>query len=143
MGGLNLNRDILRRYNPAYHGVPGRRGGVLSPKLTIPIPLGLIHALKDSAAYDIHASYFNAVELANLVLNPPLYLEIKKAPLDTNDVTFTVGRNALAVDLGKARELVPTDRLGMGSATRFLDIGPTIKGLHVGVLGFFQEDAGF
>jgi hypothetical protein len=143
MGGLSLNRDNLRRYNPAYRAVPDRRGGVLSPKLTIPIPLGLISALKDSAAYNIHAANFSAVALANLVLNPPLYLEIKKAPLDTNDVTFTIGRNALAVDLGRAKELVPTDRLGIGSSTRFLDIGPTIKGLHIGVLGFFQEDAGF
>ena len=142
MGGLSLNRDNLRRYNPAYRAVSGRRGGVLSPKLTIPIPLGLISALKDSVAYNIHAANFSAVALANLVLNPPLYLEIKKAPLDTNDVTFTIGRNALAVDLGRARELVPLDRLGIGSSTHFLDIGPTIQGLHIGVVGFFQEDAG-
>ncbi len=143
MGGLSLTRDgNLRRYNPAYRAVPDHRGVGGGAKLTIPIPLGVLQALKDSAAFDVHASYFNAIELANKVLNPPLYLEVKKAPIPTNDVTFTVGRNALVVDLGSARRLVPTDEIGIGGSSRFFDIGPTIKGVHIGVLAFLQEDAG-
>src|SRR3989449_69013 len=143
MGGVSLARDgTLRRYNPAYRAVPDHRGGGRA-KLTIPIPLGLLQALKDSAAFDVHASYFNAVELANKVLNPPLYLEVKKAPIPSNDVTFTVGRNALVVDLGKAQRLVPTDEIGFGSSSRFLDLGITIHGVHAGVLAFLQEDVGF
>ncbi len=143
MGGVSLTRGgNLRRYNPAYRAVPDHGGGGRA-KLTIPIPLGLLQALKDSAAFDVHKSYFNALELANLILNPPLYLEVKKAPAPSTDVTFTVGRNALVVDLGNARQLVPTDEIGIGSSSRFLDIGPTIHGVHVGVLAFIQEDAGF
>ena len=143
MGGVSLTRDgTLRRYNPAYRAVPDHRGGGRA-KLTIPIPLGLLQALKDSAAFDVHASYFNAVELVNKVLNPPLYLEVKKAPIPSNDVTFTVGRNALVVDLGKAQQLVPTDEIGFGSSSRFLDLGITIHGVHAGVLAFLQEDVGF
>ena len=56
MGGLSLSRDgSLRRYNPAYRAVPGRRVG--AARLTIPIPLGLLQALKDSAAFDFDSSY--------------------------------------------------------------------------------------
>ena len=143
MGGVSLTRDgNLRRYNPAYRAVPDHGGGGRA-KLTIPIPLGVLQAVKDSAAFNVHKSYFNAVELANLILNPPLYLEVRKAPAPSTDVTFTVGRNALVVDLGNARQLVPTDQIGIGSSSRFLDIGPTIHGVHVGVQAFLQEDAGF
>ena len=143
MGGVSLTRDgNLRRYNPAYRAVPDHGGGGRA-KLTIPIPLGVLQAVKDSAAFNVHKSYFNAVELANLILNPPLYLEVRKAPAPSTDVTFTIGRNALVVDLGNARQLVPTDQIGIGSSSRFLDIGPTIHGVHVGVQAFLQEDAGF
>jgi hypothetical protein len=143
MGGLSLSRDgNLRRYNPAYRAVPrGKMSG--APKFTIPIPLGLIAALKDSAAFDFDSSYWNPIELANVILNPPLYLEIKKAPTPTNDVTFTIGRNALIIDLGKAQQLVPTDVIGIGGSSRFLDLGIGIKGVHVGVMAFLQDEAGF
>jgi hypothetical protein len=142
MGGLSLSRDgNLRRYNAAYRAVPNRHGD--HAKLTIPIPLGLIQALKDSAAFDFDSSYFNPLELANLILNPPLFLEVRKAPTATNDVTFTIGRNALVIDLGAARQLVPTDAIGLGGSSRFLDLGLTIKGVHAGVMAFLQEDIGF
>jgi len=142
MAGVSLGRDgSLSRYNPAYPAVPARTGR--SAKVTIPIPLGLFQVLKDSAAFDFDSSYFNAIQLVNYVLHPPLFLEIKKVPTFTNDVEFTIGRDSLIVDLGKASQLVPTDRFGFGGSSRLADIGVTIKGVHVGVLLWEAHDIGF
>lgn len=142
MAGVSLSRDgALSRFNPAYSAVPAREGR--SAKVTIPIPLGLIQALKDSQAFDVKSSYFNPIALANYVLHPPLFLEVKKVPTPTNDVEFTIGRDSLIVDLGSARQLVPTDRFGFGGTSRLADIGVTIKGLHIGVLVWEEHDIGF
>jgi hypothetical protein len=142
MGGVSLGRDgTLSRYNPAYHAVPSREGR--TAKLTIPIPLGLIQALKDSAAFDIHQTYFNPIALADYILHPPLFLEVKKVPTPTNNVEFTIGKDQLLVDLGASAQLVPTDRFSFGGESRLMDIGPTIKGVHVGVLVWEDHEVGF
>lgn len=142
MAGVSLSRDgALSRYNPAYHAVPQRAGR--SAKFTIPIPLGLFQVLKDSAAFDIHKSYFNPIALADYILHPPLYYEIKKVPEPTNNVEFTIGKDSLVVDLGASSQLVPTDRFSFGGSSRLMDIGPTIKGFHVGVLLWEDHEVGF
>ncbi len=142
MAGVSLSRDgALSRYNPAYHAVPQREGR--SARFTIPIPLGLFQALKDSAAFNFHKSYSNPVALANYVLHPPLYYEIKKVPEPTNNVEFTIGKDSLVVDLGASAQLVPTDRFSFGGESRLLDIGPTIKGFHVGLVGWEDHEVGF
>jgi hypothetical protein len=142
MAGVSLGRDgSLGRYNPAYHAVPSQSGR--TAKLTIPIPLGLFQVLKDSAALHPGKSYFNAVALADYILHPPLFYEIKKAPTPTNDVEFTIGRDLLIADLGASGQLVPTDRFGFGGASRLMDLGPTIKGLHAGVLVWEDHEVGF
>lgn len=142
MAGVSLSRDgALGRYNPAYAAVPQRQGR--GAKLTIPIPLGLFHALKDSSAFDFDSSYFNPIALANDILHPPIFLEIKKVPTPTNDVEFTIGIDSLIVDLGSATQLVPTDRFGFGGESRLMDIGATIKGVHLGVLVWEDHEVGF
>ncbi|HET7379789.1 MAG TPA: hypothetical protein VFJ24_07100 [Gaiellales bacterium] len=142
MAGVSLSRDgALSRFNPAYHAVPRRAGR--SAKFTIPIPLGLFQVLKDSAAFDTHKSYFNPIALADYVLHPPLFYEIKKVPEPTNNVEFTIGKDSLVVDLGASAQLVPTDRFSFGGSSRLMDIGPTIKGLHVGVLLWEDHEVGF
>ena len=142
MAGVSLSRDgALGRFNPAYHAVPAREGR--TAKLTIPIPLGLFQALKDSTAFDFDSSYFNPIALANYILHPPIFLEIKKVPTPTNDVEFTIGRDSLIVDLGSAAQLVPTDRFGFGGTSRLADLGVTIKGVHVGVLVWEDHEVGF
>ncbi len=142
MAGVSLSRDgALGRFNPAYHAVPAREGR--TAKLTIPIPLGLFQALKDSTAFDFDSSYFNPIALANYILHPPIFLEIKKVPTFTNDVEFTIGRDSLIVDLGSASQLVPTDRFGFGGTSRLADLGVTIKGVHVGVLVWEDHEVGF
>jgi hypothetical protein len=142
MAGVSLGRDgALGHYNAAYRAVPDRQGR--GAKLTIPIPLGLIQVLHDSAAFDFDSSYFNPVALANYILHPPIFLEVKKPPTPTNDVEFTIGRDSLIVDLGSSAQLVPTDRFGFGGESRLSDIGPTIKGVHLGVLIWEDHEVGF
>ncbi len=142
MAGVSLSRDgALGRFNPAYPAVPARQGR--GAKVTIPVPLGLFQVLKDSAAFDFNKSYFNPIALANYILHPPLFYEIKKTPTPTNDVEFTIGRDSLIVDLGSAAQLVPTDRFGFGGESRLMDIGLTIKGVHIGALVWEDHEVGF
>ena len=151
MGGVSLNRDgNLRRFNPAYRAVKNR-AGTGGAKMTVPVPLGLIKFfhdhpishLGDDPLFNPDSAAFNPVELVNLVFNLPIFLEIKKAPTPTNDVEFTVGRNALVVDLGAARVLIPEDEFGLGASSRLLDPGISIKGFRFSVLAFEQHDVGF
>ncbi len=150
MGGVSLDRSgDLRKYNPAYRAVPARDGGGQA-KLTIPIPLGLIPFLRDhpisgwgdDPVFNPDSSAFNPIELANLFLNPPLFLEVRKVPTPTNDVEFTIGKNELIIDLGDAQVLVPADELGFGGQSRLLDVGFGAKGFRVGVTGWVHHDVG-
>ena len=153
MGGVSLTRDgNLRRFNPAYRAVKNRAdAGGGGPKFTIPVPLGLIQFLKDhpinqwdtDPLFDPDSAAFNPVELMNLVLNPPIFYEVRKVPVPTNDVEFTIGKNALVVDLGAAQVLIPEQEFGLGSTSRLLDMGFGFAGFNVGVMGFLQYEVGF
>jgi len=151
MGGVSLTRDgNLRRYNPAYRALKNRAGSG-NAKLTIPVPLGLIqffhdhpiNKLGDDPMFNPDSAAFNPVQLVNLVFNLPIFLEVRKAPTPTNDVTFTVGRNAFALDLGAAQVLIPEDQFGLGGTSRLLDVGFGIKGFRFGVQGFENHDIEF
>ena len=151
MGGVSLNRDgNLRRYNPAYRAVKERAGGG-NAKVTIPVPLGLIQFFKDhpinklgdDPMFNPDSAAFNPIKLANLIFNLPIFLEVRKAPTPTNDVEFTVGRNAFAIDLGAAQVLIPEDKFGLGGTSRLLDVGIGIKGFRFAVVGFENHDVGF
>lgn len=151
MGGLSMERTgSLRRYNPAYRAVKDR-AGTGGPKVTIPVPLGLIQFLKDhpinqldtDPMFNPNSTAFNPIAVMNLVLNLPIFLEIKKAPTPTNDVEFTVGKNTFIVDLGAAQVLIPTDEFGLGGSSRLLDMGFGIKGFRLSVLGFEEHEVGF
>ena len=151
MGGVSLTRDgNLRRYNPAYRAVKARPGSG-NAKLTIPVPLGLIQFFHDhpinklsrDPMFNPDSTAFNPIEVVNLIFNLPIFLEVKKAPTPTNDVTFTIGRNAFVLDLGAAQVLIPEDEFGLGGSSRLLDMGFGIKGFRFGVQGFENHDLGF
>src|SRR5438132_370278 len=126
LGGLGLDQGSLRRYNAAYRAVPGRAGQRGQPKVTIPIPLGLIQFfhdhpisnIKNDPAFNHDSAGFNPVELLNTFLNPPLFLEVKKAPTPTNDVVFGIGKDSLRVTLGLTAQLVPQDQCVIGDSSR-------------------------
>jgi hypothetical protein len=152
MGGLSLDRSgNLSRFNAAYRVAPPRSGPSGQPKVTIPIPLGLIQFFKDhpisqlgdDPIFDPKSPQFNPVELLNVVLNPPLSLEVKKAPTPTNDVSFGIGRDSLRVNLGETAKLVPEDQFGLGGSSRLLDPGISIKGVRISVMGWLHHDLRF
>ncbi len=150
MGGLTLGRSgSLERYNPAYRAVSERADRRGQPKVTIPIPLGLIqffhdhpHISKDPA-FNRDSAGFNPILVANTLLNLPLYLEVKKAPTPTNDVAFTIGQDSLMVNLGAAAKLVPEDQFGISGSSRPLEPGFGYKGVRIGVMGWLHEKAEF
>ena len=152
MGGVSLSRDgNVRRYNPAYRAVKNRSGVSGAPKFSIPIPLGLIDFLKDhpiggwgdDPLFNPDSAAFNPFELMDLIFNPPIFYEIRKPPTPTNDVEFTIGKNAFVVDLGGAQVLIPEQEFGLGTTSRLLDLGGGFGGFHIGVIGFLQYDIGF
>lgn len=152
MGGVSLSRDgNVRRYNPAYRAVKNRSDVSGAPKFSIPVPIGLIQFLKDhppgqwdtDPLFDPDSAAFNPFELMNLVFNPPIFYEVKKAPTPTNDVEFTIGKNAFVVDLGAAQVLIPEQEFGLGTTSRLLDFGFGFGGFNIGVMGFLQYEVGF
>ncbi len=152
MGGVSLSRDgNIRRYNPAYRAIKNRSNVTGAPKFAIPVPLGLIDFLhkhpinqwSHDPTFNPDSSAFNPIELMNFVFNPPIFYEVRKAPAPTNDVEFTIGKNALVVDLGAAQVLIPEQEFGLGTTSRLLDLGVGVAGFHVGVMGFLQYDVGF
>src|SRR2546427_5187780 len=119
MGGVSVGRSgSVSRFNAAYRAVPARSGLEGQPKVTIPIPLGLIQFfhdhpishLGDDPTFNPDSTGFNPVEILNLALNLPLFYEVKKAPTPTNDVTIGIGENFFQVNLGQSAMLVPLDR---------------------------------
>jgi hypothetical protein len=147
MGGLSLGRSgNLERYNAAYRAVPARTGGWGEPKVTIPIPLGIIQFLHDhpnissDPAFKPGSVGFNPVLTVNTLLNLPLYLEVKKAPTPANNVFVGIGKDSLRINLGQAATIVPQDAFGIGGSSRVLDPGIDIKGVRVSVLGWLHDD---
>src|SRR5260370_25254201 len=142
MGGLFLGRSAaLTRYNPAYRAVPAHGARHGEPKVTIPIPLGLIQFFHDHPLSNLShdptfnpdsVGKFNPVVLLNTILTPPLYLEVKKAPTPTNDVVFGIGKDSLRANLGLLAQLVPQDQFGVSGSGRPLHPGPDIKGVRAG-----------
>lgn len=150
MGGVSLGRDNrLERFNAAYRSVPKRAGVSHGPKFTIPIPLGLIQFLSDHSLsskdplFNPDSAAFNPIELVNLILNPPLFYELKKAPTPTNDVAVGIGRDSLQIDLGAAQTLVPADQFGIAGSSRPIDIEPGFKGFRAGVMIWLHDDLEF
>lgn len=152
MGGVSLSRDgNVQRYNPAYRAVKNRSQATGAPKFAIPIPLGLIQFFKDhpisqlgdDPLFNPDSTRFNPFELANILFNPPIFYEVRKAPTPTNDVEFTIGKNQLILNLGGATVLIPEQSFGIGTTSRLLDAGFGIAGFNIGVMGFLEYDARF
>jgi hypothetical protein len=131
--------------------VKDRADGGGAPKFTIPVPLGLITFLKDhpinqwdtDPLFNPDSAAFNPIELSNLIFNPPIFYEVRKAPTPTNDVEFTLGRNQLIINLGAARVLIPEQEFGLGSTSRLLDMNFGFAGFNIGVMGFLHYEVGF
>ena len=150
MGGVSLGRDgNARRYNPAYRAVKNRSaGGTGQPKITIPVPIGLydffrehpINQLTHDPTFDPNSPTFNPIELVNLILNPPIFVDIRRPPAPTNDVEFTVGKNQLIMNLGQTRVIIPDQSFGLGTSGRLLDMGFNVGGFNASIMAFVHYD---
>src|SRR5204863_7829404 len=97
IGGLSIDRTgNLRRYNAAYRAVPARVGQPSEPKLTIPIPLGLVRFFRDhpllrldeDPTFNPSSPGFNAAEMVNFALNPPLLCGLSERPARARDAVL-------------------------------------------------------
>ena len=152
MAGVHMRRaQGLDRYNPAYRAVPDQAtpdGVSQSAKLTLPIPLGLIPFLQehpiggwdDDPLFDTDSPSFNPFALLDIVLHPPIFLQIKKVPPPVNDVEFTIGKNELIVDLGATQRMIPADQFGTGVTGRPVDFGFGVKGVRAGVHAWMRYE---
>jgi hypothetical protein len=119
-----------------------------APKITIPIPIGLydffrehpINQLTHDPAFHPDSAAFNPVELLNLVLNPPIFLDIRRPATPTNNVEFTIGKNQLIMNLGQTRVIIPDQSFGVGTSGRLLDMGFNVGGFNASVMGFVHYD---
>src|SRR5439155_1527390 len=152
MGGVSLSRDgNARSYNPAYRAVKNRNHVAGAPKFSIPVPIGLIDFFKKhpinqlghDPMFSPESAAFNPAALLNVIFNPPIFYDVKKAPTPTNDVQVKIARDSLIVDLGATKVLIPEQDFGLGTTSRLLDAGVGFAGFHVGVMGFLQYDVKF
>ena len=134
-----IGAETQVRYNAAYRVVPNRVGGLRAPKATIPLPLGVIQLINDSSVWDTDSSYWNPLSVINYILHPPLYLEIKRPPVPTNDVEFFIGRNELIVDLGETQQLVP-ESYEIGGSARLFNVGVDVGPVNIGAMSWVHNE---
>lgn len=92
--------------NVAYRAVPK------APKSgwALPLPIGLIPILADPPELDPDSPDFNIYELANLLYNPPWNLQLSSPETPSSDITVTIGKNHLAMDLGDVKDAFPRNQ---------------------------------
>ena len=134
-----MNTGTFLRYNVAYRALPPHAISGPQAKATIPIPLGLVQLLRDSTVWDTDSSYYNPLQVVNYILNPPLYLEVKKAPTPTNDVEFYIARNELIIDLGASRAVVP-ESFELGGTIRPFNLGAGFGGFRVALMSWVNNE---
>lgn len=134
-----IGAETQVRYNAAYRAVPQRVFGLRNPKATIPLPLGVVQLINDSSVWDTDSSYFNPISVINYILHPPVYLEIKRPPVPTNDVEFFIGRNELIVDLGESQQLVP-DNYELGGSARLFNVDVAVGPVWIGGMSWVHNE---
>ena len=106
MGGVVVRGGAgLSSANVAYRAVPaeppeGRQ---------IPLPLGLVQLAAHPPVFSVSDSSFNAFELANYLYELPWNVRLSASPAPSSDVSVSLGRNALAVNLGDLAKAIPGD----------------------------------
>ena len=104
MGGVTLRGGTgLTSANVAYRAVPseppeGRQ---------IPLPLGIAQLAANPPVLALSDSNFNAFELANLLYELPWNVRLGANPAPSTDISVSLGRNTLAVNLGDLANTIP------------------------------------
>jgi hypothetical protein len=120
MGGV-LTSDVGDHTgsNIAFRAVPKGTGGSSS----IPLPLGLIQYLSDHPTFDSKDSTFNIYEIANVLLNPPLTIQIHKPSDVSGDISVYVAQDSLKVDLADVKRVIPEHSFKQGGVYHIGGIG--------------------
>lgn len=106
--------------NPAYSVVPGRN---LPWEGAIPLPLGLITLLDSPQELNPNDPAFDPIRLANVVVNPPLHLElIRPTPLN-GDITIDLGQEHMRVYWEDAHLFLPKEPLNLGGRLERFSLG--------------------
>lgn len=121
MGGVSPPRPgRLSGENPAYAIVPERdsRWGN-----AIPLPFGLFTLLDHPEEFNPNDDAFDPVRLGNLILNPPIHLELREpTPMD-GDIVLDLGQEHLRVYWEDAHLILPQDPLNMGGRLERFSLG--------------------
>ena len=120
MGGV-VTSDVgdFTGSNIAFRAVPKGVGGSGS----IPLPLGLIQYLGDHPTFDSKDSLFNIYEIANVILNPPLTIQLSKPSEVSGDISIFVAQDSLRVDLADVKRVIPENSMKQGGVIHVLGIG--------------------
>mgnify|MGYP001607896462 FL=1 len=111
MGGVVTSDNGDRTgVNIAFRAVPQSREGTAA----IPLPLGLIQFAGDHPTFDSGDSTFNIYEIMNVVLNPPLTIQIKKPETVSGDISVYVAQDSLQIDLSDVRQVIPDGSMRNG-----------------------------
>lgn len=127
--------------NVAYRAVPMASG----TRRAVPLPIGLVQLLADPPEFDRHDPDFNFYELANLLCNPPWNLQLSSPGTPDDDITISIGKDHLAVDLGDVKNIFPRDRSRIGTVINGPALGFGVKRffLSVAPLVHFENELSF
>jgi hypothetical protein len=129
MGGVILSNGGEREaQNVAYRAVP-RNGQPTS----LPIPLGIVQYAMNPPVFDPNNPDFNALQLANDLLNPPWHLQLYEPSAPSSDVLIEISRTSLVVNLDDVKRAFPQESMENGGVLRFpgiyLGVGPVFAGV--------------
>ncbi len=120
MGGVVTSDNGDRTgVNIAFRAVPQSREGTAA----IPLPLGLIQFAGDHPTFDSGDSTFNIYEIMNVVLNPPLTIQIKKPEAVSGDISVYVAQDSLQIDLSDVRRVIPDGSMRNGGVYHLSGLG--------------------
>jgi hypothetical protein len=114
--------------NVAYRAVPSE-----NQPTSLPLPLGLVQYAINPPTFNPNNPDFNALELANDLLNPPWHIQIYEPSTPSSDVLVEVSRNSLVIDLDDIQRAIPSENLEHGGVLRFpglmFGVGPVFGGV--------------
>ena len=132
MGGV-VTSDIgdFTNSNIAFRAVP--KGGGGDGSRSIPLPLGLIQYLSDHPSFNSKDSTFNIYEIANVILNPPLTLQLTKPGEVSGDISVYVAQDSLKVDLADVQRVIPEHSMKQGGVFHIMGFGKTFGKMFIQV----------
>ncbi len=121
MGGVTSpqpGRQALE--NPAYELVPAREWDWDG---SFPIPLGLLTFFDHPEEFNPNDDAFDPVRLANVILNPPLHLELRDPTPLEGDIILDLGQEHLRVYWEDAHLFLPQEPLNFGGRLDRFSLG--------------------